>query len=146
MIRSLVAIALLVGAPGYAQEVADPPTVNELFENIRGFYFRYFFHYLYFNVARFENYGRLAHLDMSGLKAGARVVQDEYDKENVSDFALWKAAKPGEPSWPSPWGDGRPGWHIECSAMAATYFKDSTIDIHSGGIDLRFPHHDNEVA
>ena len=68
------------------------------------------------------------------------------EKNNVYDFALWKKSKEGEPKWDSPWGLGRPGWHIECSAMASTFFNESTIDIHSGGIDLRFPHHDNEIA
>lgn len=68
------------------------------------------------------------------------------EKQNKFDFALWKKSKPGEPSWDSPWGQGRPGWHIECSCMAAEYFKEWPIDIHSGGVDLRFPHHDNEIA
>jgi cysteinyl-tRNA synthetase len=68
------------------------------------------------------------------------------DKRNPFDFALWKKSKPGEPIWDSPWGKGRPGWHIECSAMASDFFKECPIDIHSGGIDLRFPHHDNEIA
>ncbi len=101
---------------------------------------------IYFRVAAFEGYGRLSRRrpdDVAGATQ-ARVDSDEY-KEEVADFALWKAAKPGEPSWDSPWGSGRPGWHIECSAMARTELGD-TIDIHSGGVDLIFPHHENEIA
>ncbi len=82
---------------------------------------------------------------MSGIKAGARVDVDEYDKADVRDFVLWKAAKPGEPFWDSPFGPGRPGWHIECSVMAMKYLGD-TLDIHAGGVDLVFPHHENEIA
>jgi cysteinyl-tRNA synthetase len=78
-------------------------------------------------------------------RRGDRVADDEYEKEDVKDFALWKSAKPGEPSWPSPWGDGRPGWHIECSAMSMKYLG-STLDVHGGGQDLIFPHHENEIA
>jgi len=89
----------------------------------------------------------LAHLDMAGMKAGARVAQDEYDKENVSDFALWKAwdEADGDVVWDAPWGRGRPGWHIECSAMSSEYLGE-TFDIHGGGPDLIFPHHENEIA
>ncbi len=100
---------------------------------------------IYFSVRNFKNYGKLAHLDLSGMKEGVRVDNDEYDKENAQDFALWKAKKEGEPSWPAPFGEGRPGWHIECSAMSMKYLGD-TLDLHAGGIDLLFPHHENEIA
>jgi cysteinyl-tRNA synthetase len=102
---------------------------------------------VYYNVARFPAYGRLAHLDVVGLRAGARVEQDEYDKENMADFALWKAWDPedGDVAWDAPWGRGRPGWHIECSAMSMKYLGES-FDIHTGGADNIFPHHENEIA
>jgi len=102
---------------------------------------------VYFDLGKFKSYGKLARLDMSGLRAGARVAQDEYDKENVADFALWKAwdEADGDVVWDSPWGRGRPGWHIECSAMSMKYLGE-TFDIHTGGIDNMFPHHENEIA
>ena len=100
---------------------------------------------VYYRVAAFPRYGQLARLDVSGIKAGARVDVDEYDKADVRDFVLWKAAKPGEPFWDSPFGPGRPGWHIECSVMAMKYLSE-TLDIHAGGVDLVFPHHENEIA
>jgi cysteinyl-tRNA synthetase len=120
---------------------------------------------VYFRIASFPAYGALSHLDRAGLKAGARVAkgsarptlggnpprirQDKYDKESVSDFALWKKAQPGDErlgaAWDAPFGRGRPGWHIECSAMSKRYLGD-TFDIHGGGIDLMFPHHENEIA
>ena len=102
---------------------------------------------VYFNVGKFAAYGNLAHLDMSGLRGGARVAQDEYDKENVADFALWKSwdRDDGDVAWDSPWGKGRPGWHIECSAMSMKYLGE-TFDLHTGGIDNMFPHHENEIA
>ena len=100
---------------------------------------------IYFAVKKFNGYGKLSHIKKRELKAGARIDADEYTKENVQDFALWKAAKVGEPSWKSPFGDGRPGWHIECSAMSIKYLG-KTFDIHAGGIDLLFPHHENEIA
>jgi cysteinyl-tRNA synthetase len=102
---------------------------------------------VYFSIARFPDYGKLAHLDKSGLKAGARVSQDEYEKENLADFALWKAwdEKDGDVAWDSPWGRGRPGWHIECSAMSMKYLGE-TFDIHTGGVDNAFPHHEDEMA
>ena len=99
---------------------------------------------VYFRVRSFEPYGKLSHQPLDELEAGARIAVGE-KKEDPMDFALWKAAKPGEPSWTSPWGEGRPGWHIECSAMARRYLGE-TIDIHSGGVDLCFPHHENEIA
>ncbi|HET7338980.1 MAG TPA: cysteine--tRNA ligase [Candidatus Dormibacteraeota bacterium] len=104
---------------------------------------------VYFRIASFPKYGELSHLDRGGLKAGARVATDKYDKENVSDFALWKRSQPEDEqiggAWDSPFGKGRPGWHIECSAMSKRYLGD-TIDIHAGGVDLMFPHHENEIA
>lgn len=99
---------------------------------------------VYFRAHAFHEYGKLSHQPLEDLEAGARVDVSER-KENPVDFALWKAAKPGEPSWDSPWGKGRPGWHIECSAMAR-HFLGETIDIHGGGQDLIFPHHENEIA
>ena len=99
---------------------------------------------VYFKVRSFPGYGKLSHRDLDDLLAGARIEVDER-KADPLDFALWKAAKPGEPSWESPWGPGRPGWHIECSAMSSTYL-DGMVDIHGGGADLIFPHHENEIA
>ena len=99
----------------------------------------------YFRIATFPRYGRLAHLDVSGLKAGARVDVDDYGKDDPRDFVLWKARKPGEQSWDTPLGAGRPGWHIECSAMSMKYLGES-FDIHTGGVDNIFPHHENEIA
>src|SRR5438128_4343823 len=104
---------------------------------------------VYYRIASFPAYGALSHLDRAGLKAGARVASDKYDKEHVSDFALWKKAQPGDEkigaAWDAPFGRGRPGWHIECSAMSKRYLGD-TLDIHAGGVDLMFPHHENEIA
>ncbi len=99
---------------------------------------------VYFRTRHFDEYGKLSHQPIDDLESGARIAVEEL-KEDPLDFALWKASKPGEPSWPSPWSDGRPGWHIECSAMARRYLGE-TIDIHGGGQDLIFPHHENEVA
>jgi len=99
---------------------------------------------VYYDVSRFKNYGALSGKNPDDLQAGARVAVDEA-KDDPLDFVLWKAAKPGEPSWPSPWGDGRPGWHIECSAMS-TECLGAHFDIHGGGMDLKFPHHENEIA
>jgi len=104
---------------------------------------------VYFRIDSFPRYGSLSHLDRSGLRAGARVANDKYEKESASDFALWKRAQPGDEelgaAWDAPFGPGRPGWHIECSAMSKHFLGD-TFDIHSGGIDLLFPHHENEIA
>ncbi|RUS44244.1 cysteine--tRNA ligase [Cohnella sp. AR92] len=99
---------------------------------------------VYYRTSRFPEYGKLSHKNLDELQYGIRVEVDER-KENPQDFVLWKGAKPGEIFWPSPWGDGRPGWHIECSAMARTYAGD-TLDIHGGGHDLQFPHHECEIA
>jgi cysteinyl-tRNA synthetase len=102
---------------------------------------------VYFKVSAHPAYGKLAHLDLSSLQSGARVAQDEYEKESVGDFALWKGwdEQDGDVAWDSPWGRGRPGWHIECSAMAMKYLGE-TFDLHTGGIDNLFPHHENEIA
>lgn len=99
---------------------------------------------VYFSTKKFQGYGKLSHQPLEELESGARVDVNE-DKEDAMDFAVWKSQKPGEPAWESPWGMGRPGWHIECSAMANRYLGE-TIDIHGGGKDLVFPHHENEIA
>ena len=99
---------------------------------------------VFFRVNRKEDYGKLSHRTLDGMIAGARIQVDE-DKEHPMDFVLWKGAKPGEPAWESPWGPGRPGWHIECTAMSLRYL-DYPLDIHGGGQDLIFPHHENEIA
>jgi cysteinyl-tRNA synthetase len=104
---------------------------------------------VYFAIDRFPQYGRLSRLDTREIKTGARVSQDDYSKENAQDFALWKAAKPEDEAsgaaWDSPWGRGRPGWHLECSAMSMKYLGE-TLDLHCGGVDLIFPHHEDEIA
>ena len=104
---------------------------------------------VYFAIGKFPGYGRLSRLDTREIQAGARVAQDDYAKENAQDFALWKAAKPEDEAcgaaWDSPWGRGRPGWHLECSAMAMAILGE-TLDIHAGGVDLTFPHHEDEIA
>ncbi|MDE1154300.1 MAG: cysteine--tRNA ligase [Acidobacteriaceae bacterium] len=99
----------------------------------------------YFRIAKFPEYGKLSKKDFEGIEDGARVDVDEYDKDAARDFALWKAVKPGETSWQTSLGEGRPGWHIECSAMAMKFLGDS-FDLHAGGEDLMFPHHENEIA
>jgi cysteinyl-tRNA synthetase len=101
---------------------------------------------IYYRISQFPQYGKLSHNDFSGIRAGARVDVDEYDKADARDFVLWKARKDDEPFfWDTPIGAGRPGWHIECAAMANRYLGD-TLDIHAGGVDLVFPHHENEIA
>ncbi|OHA57410.1 MAG: cysteine--tRNA ligase [Candidatus Vogelbacteria bacterium GWA1_51_14] len=100
---------------------------------------------VYFAIDQFPNYGKLSGVKTADLKTNARVNNDEFNKNAPADFVLWKAAKPGEPSYDSPWGPGRPGWHIECSAMSMELLGD-TFDLHTGGIDLLFPHHENEIA
>jgi cysteinyl-tRNA synthetase len=100
---------------------------------------------VYYRISKFPQYGKLSHNDFTGIRAGARVDVDEYDKANARDFVLWKAPKDGEPFWESEIGPGRPGWHIECSVMAMKYLGE-TLDIHAGGVDLIFPHHENEIA
>jgi cysteinyl-tRNA synthetase len=100
---------------------------------------------IYYRITKFPEYGKLSKIDLTGIQAGARVDNDRYEKESARDFALWKAPKPGEHFWETPIGPGRPGWHIECSAMAMKFLGE-TLDIHTGGIDLAFPHHENEIA
>jgi cysteinyl-tRNA synthetase len=103
---------------------------------------------VYFNIASFPPYGRLSGVrpeEAAEAREFGRLQEDEYEREAVADFVLWKAAKPGEPTWDSPWGPGRPGWHIECSAMAMEYLGE-TMDLHAGAVDLLFPHHENEIA
>lgn len=102
---------------------------------------------VYFSISRFPGYGKLVHVDPAQLRSGVRISQDEYEKESFGDFALWKAwdEADGDVVWDSPWGKGRPGWHLECSAMAIKYLGE-TFDIHTGGIDNLFPHHENEIA
>ena len=119
--------------------------IEKLFE--KGFAYKSDDGSVYFAIDRFKEYGKLAHLDREGMRAGARVAQDEYDKENAADFALWKGydADDGDVVWDSPWGKGRPGWHIECSAMSMKYLGE-TFDLHTGGVDNIFPHHEDEIA
>ena len=100
---------------------------------------------IYYRISKFPEYGKLSKINTQGMKAGARVDVDQYEKDDARDFALWKAPKPGEHFWETPIGPGRPGWHVECSAMAMKYLGD-TLDIHTGGVDLAFPHHENEIA
>ena len=100
---------------------------------------------VYFRIASFPDYGKLSHNDFSGIRSGARVDVDTYEKADARDFVLWKSPKDGEPFWETPIGPGRPGWHIECSVMAIGYLGE-TLDIHAGGVDLIFPHHENEIA
>lgn len=100
---------------------------------------------VYFEIAKLPDYGKLSRIDKKDLKTGTRVLSDEYEKDNVQDFALWKAVESDEFGYDSPWGKGRPGWHIECSVMSQEYLGD-TLDIHAGAIDLLFPHHENEIA
>lgn len=100
---------------------------------------------VYFDISKFENYGKLSNVSQRELKTGTRVLSDEYEKDNVQDFALWKSVEEDEVGFDSPWGKGRPGWHIECSVMSQSILG-KTIDIHTGGVDLMFPHHENEIA
>ncbi len=100
---------------------------------------------LYFRIDAFKDYGRLSNLENREVRSGARIDSDEYDKDDARDFCLWKGAREGEPSWDSPFGPGRPGWHLECSAMSIRYLSES-FDLHTGGVDNIFPHHENEIA
>ncbi|MEO8431591.1 MAG: cysteine--tRNA ligase [Acidobacteriota bacterium] len=100
---------------------------------------------VWFRISTFPDYGKLSQIDLTAMRRGDRVADDEYEKEDVKDFALWKGAKPGEPSWPSPFGAGRPGWHLECSAMSMK-FLGAHFDVHTGAVDNIFPHHENEIA
>src|SRR5918992_1561316 len=101
---------------------------------------------IYFKISTLADYGKLARLDHTGIQSGARVDSDKYEKDDARDFVLWKATKPGEPTWDPGIGPGRPGWHIECSAMALRLLAEPPIDLHAGGVDLIFPHHENEIA
>jgi cysteinyl-tRNA synthetase len=101
---------------------------------------------VYFKISTLPQYGQLSHLDVDGIQSGARVDTDKYSKEDARDFVLWKATQPGEPTWDFGVGPGRPGWHIECSAMALRLLGEPPIDLHAGGVDLVFPHHENEIA
>ncbi len=132
-------------ATHYPQATTEIPTIIEMIQGLieRGHAYPADGN-VYFRVNTFENYGELSRRSTDEMRAGAAVEASEH-KENSLDFALWKAAKPGEPSWPSPWGAGRPGWHIECSAMIYHHLG-LQIDIHGGGTDLIFPHHENEIA
>jgi len=99
----------------------------------------------YYRISAFAEYGKLSHLDQREIRDGARIDSDQYEKEDARDFVLWKGARPGEPAWDSPFGRGRPGWHLECSAMSMKYLGES-FDLHTGGVDNIFPHHENEIA
>ncbi len=138
-------------AESYPKATAYIPQMIALVERLieRGLAYEADDKSVYFAIDRFPGYGRLSRLDRREVRAGARVAQDEYAKENAQDFALWKAAKPEDEAtgaaWDSPWGRGRPGWHLECSAMAIELLG-PTLDIHCGGIDLVFPHHEDEIA
>ncbi len=132
---------LLVNATDHIEEMAR--FIAKLVE--RGYAYRTDDGSYYFRIAKFPEYGKLSKKDFAGMTDGARVDVDEYDKDNARDFALWKAPKPGEAFWETEIGPGRPGWHIECSTMSMKYLGD-TFDIHCGGEDLIFPHHENEIA
>jgi len=139
--------ALSVEAPEHWIRATDHvPEMVELIERLQDKAFTYDSEgSIYYRIAKFPEYGKLSKIDLTGIQAGARVDNDRYEKESARDFALWKAPKPGEHSWETEIGKGRPGWHIECSAMAMKYLGE-TLDIHTGGIDLAFPHHENEIA
>lgn len=122
------------------------PNIIEMVQTLidKGYAYETPSHDVNYRTLKFQGYGKLSHQPIEDLQSGARIAVGD-EKENPLDFALWKAAKPGEPAWDSPWGPGRPGWHIECSAMSNRYLG-KTIDIHCGGEDLQFPHHENEIA
>jgi len=140
--------ALGIEQPEYlARATENIPLMVNLIEKLveRGCAYRGENGSYYFRIASFPGYGKLSKKDLAGMEDGARVDVDEYDKDSARDFALWKAAKPGEFHWDTKLGPGRPGWHIECSAMATAYLGE-TFDLHTGGEDLMFPHHENEIA
>src|ERR1051325_6341373 len=139
--------ALSVEAPEFWIRATDHiPDMVQLIERLQKKTFTYDSEgSIYYRIAQFPQYGKLSKIDLTGIQAGARVDNDRYEKESARDFALWKAPKPGEHFWETEIGPGRPGWHIECSAMAMQYLGE-TLDIHTGGIDLAFPHHENEIA
>ncbi|MEN8615295.1 cysteine--tRNA ligase [Dehalogenimonas sp. THU2] len=135
----------IMPADAYPRVTGEIPSIIELVTGLvdKGFAYEVKGS-VYFRVRKLDDYGKLSHRTLDQMRAGARIEIGE-DKEDPMDFVLWKATKPGEPSWDSPWGKGRPGWHIECSAMSRKYLGE-TIDIHGGGADLIFPHHENEIA
>jgi cysteinyl-tRNA synthetase len=139
--------ALSVEAPEHWIRATDHiPEMVQLIEKLQQKSFTYGSEgSIYYRIAKFPEYGKLSKIDLTGIQAGARVDNDRYEKESARDFALWKAPKAGEHFWETEIGPGRPGWHIECSAMAMKYLGE-TLDIHTGGIDLAFPHHENEIA
>src|SRR5215813_13335092 len=139
--------ALSIQAPEYWIRATDHvPEMVRLIERLQQKSFTYESEgSIYYRIAKFPAYGKLSKIDLTGIQAGARVDNDRYEKESARDFALWKAPKPGEHFWETAIGPGRPGWHIECSAMAMKYLGE-TLDIHTGGVDLAFPHHENELA
>jgi cysteinyl-tRNA synthetase len=139
--------ALSVEAPEHWIRATDHiPDMVKLIEKLQQKSFTYDSEgSIYYRIAKFPQYGKLSKIDLTGIQAGARVDNDRYEKESARDFALWKAPKPGEHFWETEIGPGRPGWHVECSAMAMKYLGE-TLDIHTGGIDLAFPHHENEIA
>lgn len=138
--------ALGVKAPTQNPRATDHiETMIEIIQNLESKAYTYLLEDgVYFDITRFKAYGKLSHQKLESLEAGSR-VEERKDKRNHQDFVLWKLKKEGEPFWPSPWGEGRPGWHIECSAMSQRFLGES-FDIHGGGLDLKFPHHECEIA
>ncbi len=134
-------------AEHYPRATEHIPEMIELIEELmkKGFAYAAEDGSVFFRIAADDDYGRLSGFDLDQVRSGERVASDEYEKEDVRDFVLWKAAKEGEPFWDSPWGRGRPGWHVECSAMSSRYLGE-TFDVHCGGVDNIFPHHENEIA
>jgi cysteinyl-tRNA synthetase len=144
--------ALRIKRPDFFPEATDPREIQKMIEMIgtlveRGLAYQAEDKSVYFRINKFPDYGKLAHIDLAELRSTGRVKNDEYEKENIGDFALWKAwdEEDGPVKWDSPWGAGRPGWHIECSAMA-TQLLGEQLDIHCGGVDNIFPHHEAEIA
>ncbi len=136
-------------AEHYPAATAHVPEMIKMIETLfeKGFAYKAADGSVYFSISKFPDYGKLAKIDMANQRSGVRVRNDEYAKDSVADFALWKAwdENDGDVKWPSPWGEGRPGWHLECSAMSQKYLG-KTFDIHTGGIDNMFPHHEDEIA
>ncbi len=145
LFREDMALLNVLPADEYPLATAEVPSMLEMISGLIDKGFAYAADGdVYFRVGKFDTYGKLSHRTLDGMMAGARIAPNE-SKESPLDFTLWKGAKEGEPSWDSPWGPGRPGWHIECSAMSLSYLGEK-IDIHGGGADLIFPHHENEIA
>ena len=145
LFREDMALLNVLPADEYPLATVEVPSMLEMIEGLIDKGYAYAADGdVYFRVGKFETYGKLSHRTLDGMMAGARIAPNEL-KESPLDFTLWKGAKEGEPSWDSPWGPGRPGWHIECSAMSLSYLG-KKIDIHGGGADLIFPHHENEIA